>query len=89
MRAIGSSCIGKITEVSHIGGPFDVYNERVMGIGIPDSPIFRIGLAMEKPNLDMCLEILEEKGPDGEAQGGWDNPHPLPHLSWCQVSGHP
>ena len=62
MRAIGSSCTGKITGVSHLGGPFDVYNERVMGIGMPDSPILRIGLAMERPNLEMCLEVLEEKG---------------------------
>tara|TARA_A100001515_G_scaffold64996_1_gene51486 strand:+ start:28 stop:906 length:879 start_codon:yes stop_codon:yes gene_type:complete len=62
MRAIGSSCLAKIAGVHHIGGPYDVYNERVLGQGLADSPILTIGKEIEPVIAKLGMMKMKEKG---------------------------
>lgn len=62
MRAIGSSCIGKVCEVHHLGGPWDVYEERVEGRGLQPSAFLEIGELVEPVIAKLGMQKMAEKG---------------------------
>tara|TARA_R100000808_G_scaffold5803_2_gene17497 strand:+ start:4073 stop:4966 length:894 start_codon:yes stop_codon:yes gene_type:complete len=62
MRAIGSSCVPKICEVHHLGGPWDVYEERVEGRGLQPSEFIQIGEDAEQLIAKLGMRKMAEKG---------------------------